>query len=216
MAKSILVTLTAPSNSGKSYLLNYIRDVEKLPCLISTTTRPARKGEVEGVDYFFITEEESRAIEAKDGFAELMEYNGYRYGVSKEEFFGKLAKGVAFLIVEPSGIHNYVAPALEAGAIHANYYVDAPEELRIARMKQRLMNDVDDALNQSEIAPAAVRKVVSTHVTRLITMLTTEREWKTMHNWDLILDGTAHPERNVYLIMTDVARRLNDSRLNES
>jgi guanylate kinase len=217
MAKPILVTLTAPSNSGKSYLLNHIRDIERLPCLISTTTRPARKGEVEGVDYFFITEEESRAIEARDGFAELMTYNGYRYGVSKEEFHGKLAKGVAFLIVEPSGINHYVAPALEVGALHLNCYVDAPEELRIQRMRKRLTDDVMvicdrvGPLNEEDLL-----KAMNTHVTRLITMLTTERDWKTLHNWNLVLDGTDHPERNVFLIMEAVGKLARDSQLNHS
>ena len=88
--QSVLVTLTAPTCAGKSYLLNYIRNDRKLPCLVSTTTRPARAGEVEGVDYFFISEEESKSIEADDDFAELAVYNGIRYGVTKAEFKSKL------------------------------------------------------------------------------------------------------------------------------
>lgn len=207
MAKSVLVTLTAPSNAGKSHLLNYIRETAKLPCLVSTTTRPPRKGEVEGVDYFFITDEESKIIEANNGFAELMEYNGYRYGVSKEEFSSKLTNGVAFLIVEPHGIKNYVAPALNVGALHLNCFVDTLEELRIHRMKERFAADLE-LLDSPEFNPVAAKKALSAHFNRLITMLTSERKWHVLHNWDLVLDGTDDPEWNTALILNAVKIKL--------
>ena len=98
MSQPILVTLTAPSCSGKSYLLNYIRDEAKMPCLVSTTTRAPRTGEQEGIDYYFISREQSKRYEIEDNFAELAIYNGTRYGVTKQEFKSKLETGLTFLI----------------------------------------------------------------------------------------------------------------------
>lgn len=215
MEKPILVTLTAPSNAGKSYLFSYIRDQKRLPCLISTTTRPARDGEIEGTDYFFISDEESRAIEERDGFAELMEYNGYRYGVTKEEFHNKLSQGLAFLIVEPTGLDHYIQPALEAGALNLKVFIDVDEPERIRRMQSRLNADLT-LLDQQNINPSHVKKLINVHFTRLVTMLTTERNWKDLHDWDLVLSGTDSPQHNIQCILEQVQFMKEDSKLNYS
>ena len=52
--KPTLITLTAPTASGKSYLLERLTRMG-LPRVVGTTTRAPRQGEVEGVDYYFIT-----------------------------------------------------------------------------------------------------------------------------------------------------------------
>lgn len=213
MAQPVLVTLTAPSNAGKSYLFNYIRDQAKLPCLISTTTRPARDGEIDGVDYFFITDEESRAIEEQDNFAELMVYNGYRYGVTKEEFSAKLSNGLAFLIVEPTGLDHYVEPALEVGAMNLKVFIDVAEPARIRRMQARLNADLK-LLDAPSFDSAHVKKLVNVHFTRLVTMLTTERNWKDLHEWDLVLSGIDSPQHNIQRILEQVQLLKEDSKLN--
>lgn len=203
MHKSVLVTLTACSAGGKSYLFDHIRDVAKLPCLISTTTRAPRTNEVHGRDYFFITEEESLQLEREDKLAELAIYNGARYGVTKDEFFSKLqANGVAFLIVEPTGIEHYAKPAVDAGAIHHKVWVDVPLEIRLERFKTRAQNDIIKAamtMNPDEIA-----KAVNTVLKRQKSMLTEELTWFDSVKWDRVLDGTKSPVENLLTIMGDV------------
>lgn len=206
--QSVLVTLTAPSCAGKSHLLNYIRGERNIPCLVSTTTRPARAGEVEGVDYFFISEEQSKAIEAQDGFAELAIYNGVRYGVTKEEFKKKLDTGLTFLIVEPSGIDHYVKPALDVGAIHLKYFITVPQDIRIQRFKKRLDDDLaqimDTTVNgkNEEIAKrCAVQACVEAGLKRYKAMLTVEPGWIDMAAWDGILSGLDSPNHNLSVIL---------------
>lgn len=212
-SKPVLVTLTSPTAAGKSYLFNYIRDVAMLPCLISTTTRRPRSGEKEGVDYYFIDEEFSRALERADHFAELAIYRGVRYGVTKDEFQRKLSQGLAFLIVEPSGIDHYVKPALEAGALHLKYYVHTDPEVRIQRFKNRVITDVQSAAEEDANLkrmgrPAhAVEKTLSGHIDRLVAMHTEEKFWFTSVPWDRVLFGTDSPEHNLRIIMEDVKRR---------
>lgn len=205
--KPVLVTLTAPSSAGKSHLLNYIRSEAQLPCLISTTTRAPRAGERHGVDYYFISEEESRRIEEANGFAELAVYGGVRYGVTREEFADKLSMGLAFLIVEPSGIDHYVAPAIEMGAIHLKYYIHTDLDTRLARFKQRIAADIErDTLaagspeERSERITASVMK----HVDRLVSMTTVEHRWGEAAAWDRILFGTSDPAKNLAIIISDV------------
>ena len=197
--QSVLVTLTAPTCAGKSYLLNYIRNDRKLPCLVSTTTRPARAGEVEGVDYFFISEEESKSLEANDDFAELAVYNGIRYGVTKAEFKSKLDTGLTFLIVEPSGIDHYVKPALDVGAKHLKYFVDVDLGTRIKRFTARLAEDLSKMDKNTNL-----EKFVSASLIRHTAMLQIEPGWVDLVKWDRVLNGNDTPEHNLSLILADV------------
>jgi len=213
MSKPVLITFTSPTCSGKSYLLSYIRDVAKLPCFVSTTTRPKRDGEVDGVDYFFISDEESRAIEAADGFAELMTFRGFRYGVTKEEFKKKLDMGLAFLVVEPEGIEHYAKPALDVGALWLKYFVDVPQEVRIERFKKRYEADVLKAIKQMELLNSTtlqgehtdtVLSVVRNYNNRFVSMLGPETQWHYKCVWDRTLKGDVDPAQNLVQILADV------------
>lgn len=204
--KPVLVTLTAPTAAGKSYLFNYIRDAAKMPCLISTTTRAPRAGEVEGVDYYFISEQRSVEMEKDDLFAELAIYRGTRYGVTKKEFKDKLSNGVAFLIVEPSGIDHYVKPALDMGALHLKYYIHTDAEIRLDRFKQRVKKDIEQVLDYGPRFTGAEVAVVMSHMDRLVAMYTEELKWGTMHRWDRNLFGQSDPARNLEIILNDVEK----------
>lgn len=207
MTTPVLVTITAPSCAGKSYLFNYIRDILKLPCLVSTTTRSKRAGEVEGVDYFFISEEESKRLESEDKFAELAIYRGTRYGVTKDEFYSKIntKEKIAFLIVEPSGIDHYVKPALDAGAIHFKVFIDVDIHERIYRLKKRLVDDIlAKSTNLERPNPVDLQNSILPHFDRLHAMLTVESNWEDLAKWDLIVDGSELPHNNASKILSQV------------
>ena len=84
-----IITLTGSSASGKDFLLNEIlKDNKGVKPVVSVTTRPKRDGEVDGVDYKFISIEEFlRLLSAKE-MIEFREYNTvegvWYYGVSKD------------------------------------------------------------------------------------------------------------------------------------
>jgi guanylate kinase len=215
--KPVLVTLTSPTAAGKSYLFNYIRDVAKLRCLISTTTRAPRAGEKEGIDYYFIDEAISCELEQQDKFAELAIYRGIRYGVTKDEFQEKLSRGVAFLIVEPSGIDRYVKPATDAGALHLKYFIHTDPLVRLERFKKRALADIhmaaeaDENLRRMGKPANLVEKTLFTHMDRLTSMHTEETKWFTMAHWDRVIFGTDSPEHNLNIIMNDVKKMLSQA-----
>jgi len=206
--KPILITLTAPSAAGKSHLLNYIRDVQGVACLTSTTTRAARAGEVHGRDYFFISHAKSLELESRGQFAELAEMGGTRYGVTHDEFDAKLATGLAVLIVEPSGIDHYVQPALDRGAQHLKFFVRTPLQTRLARLRHRVTADIMQHMHK-ESAGEAVGQVIAAYTTRLQGVFTQEQTWQGAAAWTAELDGTARPEENFKIIMSavDAARK---------
>jgi guanylate kinase len=57
--KGAILIISGPSGCGKSTLLKEVyKDIDDYYFSISTTTRAPRVGEVNGVDYFFVTKEE--------------------------------------------------------------------------------------------------------------------------------------------------------------
>jgi guanylate kinase len=205
--KPVLVTISAPTASGKSHILNYIRDVAQLPCIISTTTRPSRKGETEGVDYNFISEQESLALEQQDAFAELVIYNGVRYGVTKKEFHDKLNMGIAFLIVEPRGANEYAKPALDVGALHVKTFVFTPPQVRMQRFLDRAKQDVENLFDSSNSPKEAVQSLFSSYIKRLNAIHAQEYDWGDKQKWDVMLFGEHHPEQNLIAILREVKKR---------
>lgn len=87
MKKGVFI-FSAPSGSGKTTILKPIleRMKDKFSFSISATTRPAREGEKDGVDYYFITPEKMREYIEKGDFIEWEEvYQGKYYGTFKSE-----------------------------------------------------------------------------------------------------------------------------------
>lgn len=88
------VILSSPSGGGKTTiaraLLSQRRDVGYS---ISCTTRQPRAGEVEGVDYFFLTADEFELSVSRGEFAEWAVVHGQRYGTLRREVERVLASG---------------------------------------------------------------------------------------------------------------------------
>ena len=83
-----LIIISAPSGSGKSTIIGRIIDDPRLRLAfsVSATTRPIRGEEQDGVDYYFMTEEQFRHEIEQEAFAEYEEvYPGRYYGTLKRE-----------------------------------------------------------------------------------------------------------------------------------
>lgn len=199
MIKPVIVTITAPSAAGKSHLLNHLKK-QGYQCLVSTTTRAPRVGEVHGQDYYFISPAEADLLLERDGYAETEVYRGVRYGVTKLELNRKLCTGAAFLIVEPNGVSKYTSVAEKSGALHLKYFIFADMDTRLERMKKRLALDI---LLEFAHTPDVVESLVSMYVDRIKAMLTVEPEWFTQVEWTRVLSGKDDPEKNLQFILND-------------
>lgn len=86
--KGKLIIISAPSGTGKSTIIGELTkdDSLKLEFSISATTRQPRRGEQDGVSYYFMTVEQFKEAIANDEFAEYEEvYPGRYYGTLKRE-----------------------------------------------------------------------------------------------------------------------------------
>jgi guanylate kinase len=109
MKKGVFI-FSAPSGSGKTTILKPILEKlkDKFSFSISVTTRPAREGEKDEVDYYFITPEKMREHIEKGDFLEWEEvYPGKYYGTFKSELdrIWKQGKYVIFDIDVKGGVN---------------------------------------------------------------------------------------------------------------
>lgn len=95
-----LFIVSGHSGSGKTSIMRSLMDNE----IVSFTTREPRDGEIDGVDYNFITKRKFDDLLYRDKLIEHTEYGGNFYGISTEELENKLDKGHAFCIVDFDGM----------------------------------------------------------------------------------------------------------------
>jgi len=96
-----LVVISGPSGAGKTTIIKKLFEDEslkdKLMFSVSHTTRKKREGEVEGQDYFFVSEEEFMRMVEKGEFIEWAKVHGNLYGTSYENI--KLAQKSGKLLI---------------------------------------------------------------------------------------------------------------------
>jgi guanylate kinase len=80
--RGILMVISSPSGAGKTTLTRRLAETHKLHFSVSYTTRPARNGEQDGVDYHFVSPERFAAMVDAQEFAEHAMVHGNRYGTS--------------------------------------------------------------------------------------------------------------------------------------
>ena len=96
--KGKLIIVSGPSGSGKSTVTKIVKDKLNIPLSISATTRNPRDGEIDGKDYFFLSEEEFKNKIANDEFYEYAEVHGNYYGTLKKTVEENLDKGLNVIL----------------------------------------------------------------------------------------------------------------------
>lgn len=99
MNKGILFVISAPSGCGKGTILKELfRRVDNLHYSVSATTRKPREGEVDGVNYYFVSRNEFEDKINSGGMFEYAEFCGNYYGTPKQKVFEKLDAGVNVIL----------------------------------------------------------------------------------------------------------------------
>ncbi len=134
------VVVAAPSGTGKTTVCRAVvaRDPD-IVFSISHTTRPMRRGELDGVDYHFVSPEQfDRGVAAGD-FLEWATYNGNRYGTSWRAIDAPLGDGHDVLLeIEVQG-----ARQVRAKRDDARFIFLLPPSL--ATLRERLEGRGSDA-----------------------------------------------------------------------
>ena len=89
----ILCVVSGPSGCGKTTLCRAASTIEGTAYTVSATTRPARPGEVDGVDYHFLSEGEFHERVQRGEFLEWATVYGRHYGTLRSEVVPRLERG---------------------------------------------------------------------------------------------------------------------------
>lgn len=186
MQPGSLFIISGPSGAGKGTLVDrLVARVPRLWVSVSATTRPPRPGEVDGVDYVFLTPEEfDRRVEAGE-FLEWAEVHGNRYGTLRSAVEEHLAEGMDVILeIDPQGASQVkeqvpesvlvfiTAPSLselERRIRHRGAETDEQVRTRLetAEKELRLVGTYDHVVENDDVAPATERLagIVESHRT---------------------------------------------------
>ena len=92
--KGKLFVISAPSGTGKTTVIQRLKEeIPSLKVVVTFTTRKPRPGEKNGVDYYFVSEEEFKKMIKENKFIEWAVVYGNYYGTPKEQVMDELKKG---------------------------------------------------------------------------------------------------------------------------
>lgn len=107
MKKGKFIVISGPSGVGKGTICNKLLSELNAWYSVSTTTRAPREGEVDGVNYYFITKDEFLKKIDDGEFLEYNYYNDNYYGTSKKIVMEKMNEGVnVFSEIDVNGARN--------------------------------------------------------------------------------------------------------------
>ncbi len=108
MSRGLLLVISGPAGSGKGTVIKYLMEMERdIAYSVSATTRAPRPGEVDGVNYHFITADDFRSRIEQGGILEYTEYCGNFYGTPKKEAEEVLDAGKNLILeIEVEGAGN--------------------------------------------------------------------------------------------------------------
>ena len=96
---NILIVVAGPSGVGKGTVCKKLfRHMDDLEFSVSATTRKAREGEKEGVNYFFVSDAKFDNMVKNEEFLEYADVFDNRYGTPKDYVFSKLKSGKDVLL----------------------------------------------------------------------------------------------------------------------
>lgn len=160
---SRVFVVSAPSGTGKGTLISAVREQYRrkfgrdLVLSVSYTTRPPRHGEVEGVEYHFVSVEEFKALEANKGFYETAPFSDRWYGTPRRYVLEAQKLGLDVLLeIEVKGARKLKRNP-EFPPFTSAFILPPDRNEQIRRLLDRKQNNPADLVNRVSEAPEEIR-----------------------------------------------------------
>lgn len=143
--KGLLVIMSGPSGVGKGTIRKALFEIpdNNFCYSVSMTTRKPRPGEIDGLDYFFVSKEEFESRIAKNGFLEYAEFVGEYYGTPIDYIENQMEAGKEVIVeIEvqgalqiqekiPEAVFVFIVPPSKKALIERlqNRGTDTPEKI---------------------------------------------------------------------------------------
>ncbi len=143
--------ITGPSGVGKGTLIRgLLARIPELELSVSATTRPPRPGEVDGVAYHFLSDEEFDRKVTAGAFVEHAAYSGRRYGTLRSELERRTSAGIPVVLeIEVQGARQ-VRKTLPSAV---QVFIVPPSEMALReRLVGRGTDDPDEIERRLDVA----------------------------------------------------------------
>lgn len=146
MNRAKLFIISAPSGAGKTTLARGLNDaLPDTAFSVSHTTRPQRRNEVHGVDYYFVSEREFRGMVDRDEFLEYARVFGNWYGTSKAAVRELMEQGKTVLLdIDWQGARKVRSRMPDCGSI----FILPPSMAELERRLRSRGQDSDEVIRQ--------------------------------------------------------------------
>lgn len=183
--QGVLLVVSGPSGAGKGTICSMLR--EQMPNLgysVSVTTRQPRTGEVDGVNYFFKTVDEVKAMIAKDELLEYAEVYGNYYGTPREYVMEQLKSGKDVLLEIdiqgalqvkkrfPEGVFVFIVPP-SLDELSARIYKRGTDSEDV--IKRRLASAASELTYAAEYDYIIVNDIAEKAADKVLTIMEAER-----------------------------------------
>ena len=163
----VLLVIAGPAGSGKSTLCDrLVHEVPGFQRVVTTTTRPPRAGEINGVHYHFFSPAEFRAKVTAGEFLEWAlvhgEHEDRLYGTLKSSVFDSLAAGQSLVMsIDVQGVASLRRIAEKDPQLRramTTIFIVVDRERLIARMRGRAMDHEEEIVRRMATAEAELRE----------------------------------------------------------
>ena len=157
MKKGKFIIISGPSGVGKGTIYNVLLKELNAWYSVSMTTRDIRDGEVDGVNYYFISKDEFRKRIDEGKLLEYNIYNDNYYGTPKDKVLEKLEEGIdVFLEIDVNGARNIKKIFDDALLI----YITPPSiDILRERLVSRGTEDMETIENRLKIAEDELKQI---------------------------------------------------------
>jgi guanylate kinase len=154
-----ILVLSGPSGAGKSTLLEeIIHDIGDCYFSISTTTRPMREGEVNGVHYHFVSEDEFKQDIDEEMFLEYAYVHGNYYGTSIRPVKRALKAGK--LVIFDIDVQGNTVVNNRLGDITTSVFISPPTLSELKRRLEARKTDSQDVIDRRvEMAKREIQRI---------------------------------------------------------
>lgn len=154
-----ILVLSGPSGAGKSSLIKKIEDsIGAFYFSISTTTRPIREGEEEGVHYHFVTQGEFKKDIEDEHFLEYALVHGNYYGTSIKPVKEALKKGE--IVIFDIDVQGHDAVQNRLADITTSVFITTPSLKELKRRLTSRGTDAQDIIDgRIEMAAREVQRI---------------------------------------------------------
>lgn len=140
-----MLVLIGESASGKSSIQDHIcKNYPRMNRLVTYTTRPMRRGETDGVDYHFISEDTFGDMIEQNTFAEYAQYRNWWYGTATKDLTDNTVA-----VLTPHGMRSLQKKFQNSNEISiCPIYIYVPRRDRLIKLLER-GDDIEEAYRRS-------------------------------------------------------------------